>query len=43
MSIGLVNDIYRFSPKLAEHVDEVVGVLTTNRKWVKHTADIRVV
>uniref|UniRef100_A0A1A9WEW4 Complex I-49kD n=1 Tax=Glossina brevipalpis TaxID=37001 RepID=A0A1A9WEW4_9MUSC len=43
MPIGLMDDIYEFSSKFGERLDEVEDVLTTNRIWVQRTVDIGVV
>ncbi|KAH9630889.1 hypothetical protein HF086_014630 [Spodoptera exigua] len=43
MPLGLMDDIYEFSSKFAERLDEVEDVLTTNRIWVQRTKDIGVV
>ncbi|KAF9807430.1 hypothetical protein SFRURICE_005388 [Spodoptera frugiperda] len=40
---ALMDDIYEFSSKFAERLDEVEDVLTTNRIWVQRTKDIGVV
>ncbi|XP_070138457.1 NADH-ubiquinone oxidoreductase 49 kDa subunit isoform X1 [Drosophila bipectinata] len=41
--LGLLDDIYEFSSKFSERLDEVEDVLTTNRIWVQRTEDIGVV
>ncbi|KAK7869799.1 hypothetical protein R5R35_008324 [Gryllus longicercus] len=41
--LGLLDDIYEFSSKFGERIDEVEDVLTTNRIWVQRTEDIGVV
>nr|CAD7606513.1 unnamed protein product [Timema genevievae] len=41
--LGLLDDIYEFSSKFAERLDEVEDVLTTNRIWVQRTKDIGIV
>lgn len=43
MPLGLMDDIYEFSRKFSERLDEVEDVLTTNRIWVQRTKDIGVV
>ncbi|KAH8384929.1 hypothetical protein KR200_008105, partial [Drosophila serrata] len=43
MPLGLMDDIYEFSSKFAERLDEVEDVLTTNRIWVQRTEDIGIV
>jgi NADH:ubiquinone oxidoreductase subunit D len=43
MPLGLMDDIYEFSSKFGERLDEVEDLLTTNRIWVQRTADIGVV
>nr|CAD7573301.1 unnamed protein product [Timema californicum] len=41
--LGLLDDIYEFSSKFSERLDEVEDVLTTNRIWVQRTKDIGIV
>lgn len=41
--LGLLDDIYEFSSKFSERLDEVEDVLTTNRIWVQRTEDIGIV
>jgi NADH dehydrogenase (ubiquinone) Fe-S protein 2 len=43
MPLGLMDDIYEFSAKFAERLDEVEDVLTANRIWKQRTIDIGVV
>lgn len=43
MPLGLMDDIYDFSRKFCERLDEVEDVLTTNRIWVQRTEDIGIV
>lgn len=38
-----MDDIYEFSQKFGERIDEVEDVLTTNRLWLHRTVDIGVV
>jgi NADH dehydrogenase (ubiquinone) Fe-S protein 2 len=43
LPLGLLDDIYEFSSKFGERLDEVEDVLTTNRIWVQRTEDIGIV
>ncbi|XP_050302513.1 NADH-ubiquinone oxidoreductase 49 kDa subunit [Anthonomus grandis grandis] len=43
MPIGLMDDIYEFSSKFSERLDEVEDLLTSNRLWKQRTQDIGVV
>lgn len=43
MPIGLLDDIYEFSSKFGERLDEIEDILTTNRIWVHRTEDIGIV
>lgn len=43
MPLGLMDDIYEFSSKFNERIDEVEDLLTTNRIWVQRTEDIGIV
>lgn len=43
MPLGLMDDIYEFSSKFSERLDEVEDVLTSNRIWKQRTIDIGVV
>lgn len=43
MPLGLMDDIYDFSVKFGERIDEVEDVLTTNRIWVQRTEQIGIV
>lgn len=43
MPLGLMDDIYDFSSKFSERLDEVEDLLTTNRVWVQRTQDIGIV
>ncbi|KDR20480.1 NADH dehydrogenase [ubiquinone] iron-sulfur protein 2, mitochondrial [Zootermopsis nevadensis] len=43
LPLGLLDDIYEFSSKFGERLDEVEDLLTTNRIWIQRTADIGVV
>jgi NADH dehydrogenase (ubiquinone) Fe-S protein 2 len=41
--LGLLDDIYEFSAKFSERLDEVEDVLTSNRIWQQRTIDIGIV
>ncbi|XP_068081128.1 NADH dehydrogenase [ubiquinone] iron-sulfur protein 2, mitochondrial-like isoform X2 [Anabrus simplex] len=41
--LGLLDDIYEFSSKFSERLDDVEDVLTTNRIWIQRTKDIGIV
>lgn len=43
LPLGLLDDIYEFSCKFGERLDEVEDVLTHNRIWVQRTEDVGVV
>lgn len=43
LPLGLLDDIYDWSTRFSERIDEVEDVLTTNRLWVQRTMDIGVV
>ncbi|XP_077290025.1 NADH dehydrogenase (ubiquinone) 49 kDa subunit [Arctopsyche grandis] len=43
LPLGLLDDIYEFSSKFSERLDEVEDVLTINRIWVQRTKDIGIV
>jgi NADH dehydrogenase (ubiquinone) Fe-S protein 2 len=43
MPLGLMDDIYEFSSKFSERLDEVEDLLTENRIWKARTIDIGVV
>jgi len=43
MPLGLMDDIYEFSSKFGERLDEMEDLLTTNRIWVQRTVDIGIV
>ncbi|XP_018330861.1 NADH-ubiquinone oxidoreductase 49 kDa subunit [Agrilus planipennis] len=43
LPIGLLDDIYDFSRKFNERLDEVEDVLTTNRLWMQRTVDVGIV
>ncbi|MCL4131498.1 UNVERIFIED_CONTAM: hypothetical protein GTU68_045141 [Idotea baltica] len=43
LPIGLMDDIYDFSSKFNERLDEVEDVLTQNRIWKQRTVDIGIV
>jgi NADH dehydrogenase (ubiquinone) Fe-S protein 2 len=43
MPLGLMDDIYEFSSKYAERIDEVEDILTSNRIWKQRTIDIGIV
>jgi len=43
MPLGLMDDIYEFSSKFAERLDEVEDVLTSNRIWKQRTIDIGII
>jgi len=43
MPLGLMDDIYEFSSKFSERLDEVEDLLTENRIWKARTVDIGVV
>lgn len=43
MPLGLLDDIYDWSKRFSERIDEVEDVLTTNRLWVQRTVDIGIV
>lgn len=43
LPLGLLDDIYEFSTKFGERLDEVEDLLTANRIWIQRTADIGVV
>ncbi|XP_017774449.1 PREDICTED: NADH-ubiquinone oxidoreductase 49 kDa subunit [Nicrophorus vespilloides] len=40
LPLGLLDDIYDFSARFNERIDEVEDVLTQNRIWVQRTVDI---
>jgi NADH dehydrogenase (ubiquinone) Fe-S protein 2 len=42
MPIGLMDDIYDFTSKFAERLDEVEDLVTENRLWRQRTTDIGV-
>ena len=41
--LGLMDDIYEFSSKFGERLDETEDLLTNNRIWRQRTIDIGVV
>lgn len=43
MPLGLMDDIYDFSSRFAERLDEVEDVLTVNRLWVQRTKDVGII
>lgn len=43
MPLGLMDDIYDFSSKFGERIDEIEDVLTANRIWKQRTVDIGIV
>lgn len=43
LPLGLLDDIYEFSCKFGERLDEVEDVLTHNRIWVQRTEDVGIV
>jgi len=43
LPLGLLDDIYEFSAKFSERLDEVEDVLTSNRIWKQRTIDIGIV
>lgn len=43
LPLGLLDDIYEFSSKFGERLDEVEDVLTSNRIWKQRTIDIGIV
>nr|CAG4641480.1 EOG090X01LY [Eurycercus lamellatus] len=43
MPLGLMDDIYDFSSKFGERIDEMEDVLTANRIWKQRTVDIGIV
>jgi len=43
MPLGLMDDIYDFSAKFGERIDEMEDVLTANRIWKQRTVDIGIV
>jgi len=43
LPLGLLDDIYEFSAKFAERLDEVEDILTTNRIWKQRLIDIGIV
>jgi len=43
LPLGLLDDIYEFSSKFSERLDEVEDILTTNRIWKQRTIDIGIV
>jgi len=43
MPLGLMDDIYEFSAKFSERLDEVEDLLTSNRIWKQRTIDIGIV
>lgn len=43
LPLGLLDDIYEFSSKFGERLDEVEDVLTHNRIWVQRTEDIGII
>ena len=43
MPLGLMDDIYDFTAKFGERIDEMEDVLTANRIWKQRTVDIGIV
>lgn len=43
LPLGLMDDIYDFSSKFAERLDETEDMLTNNRIWIQRTQDIGIV
>ncbi|KAG8325463.1 NADH dehydrogenase Fe-S protein subunit 2 ndufs2 [Homalodisca vitripennis] len=43
LPLGLLEDIYHFSSKFGERLDETEDLLTSNRLWIQRTQDIGVV
>ena len=43
LPLGLMDDIYDFTSKFGERIDEMEDVLTANRIWKQRTVDIGIV
>lgn len=43
LPLGLMDDIYEWTAKYAERIDEVEDVLSENRIWIQRTKDVGVV
>lgn len=43
LPLGLLDDIYEFSAKFSERLDETEDLLTNNRLWIQRTEDIGIV
>lgn len=43
LPLGLLDDIYDFSSKFAERIDETEDLLTNSRIWIQRTTDVGIV